>query len=99
MSNESEKKLTINDPVDPETLKQLAAVHDARTQLALQLLEMEEEKVRLLVAARPLREERAKLFEKILIDRGLPPSFQVDIDLTNGRLYPLAPLPKTKAEP
>jgi len=98
MSNESDRKLTINDPVDPDTLKRLADVHDARQQLALQLLEWEEEKVRLLVAARPLREERTKLFEKILIDRGLPPSFQVDIDLTTGKLHPHGPLPKPKVE-
>ena len=99
MSNESEKKLTINDPVDPETLRKLDAVHVARQQLATQLLDLEEEKVRLLVAARPLRDERNKLFEKILIDRGLPPSFSVDVDLETGKLFPLGPLPKPKAEP
>ncbi len=98
MSNESEKKLTIKDPVEPETLRKLEGVHDARQQLALQLLELEEERVRLIIAARPLREERTKIFEKILVDRGLPPSFPVDIDLITGMLEPLVPLPKIKPE-
>ncbi len=95
MSQEPEKKLTLTDPVDPETLKRLEAVHDARQQLALNLLDVEEEKVRILIAARPLRDERNKIFEKILIDRGLPPSFSVDVDLSNGTLYPLIPPPKS----
>ena len=91
MSNESEKKLTLNDPVDPETLRRLETVHSTRQQIAMQLLEMEEERVRLLVAARPLRDERNRIFEKILIERGLPPTLAIDIDLETGRLFPTAP--------
>lgn len=93
MSNESEKKLTVNDPVDATTMKHLAEVDETRKMLAAQLLDLEEEKIRLLVAARPLRDERDKVFQKILMDRGLPPDFPVDIDET-GKLFPLKPIPK-----
>ena len=67
------KKLTLEDPVDPETLKKLAELRDARLRIADQLLDLENDRVRMMVAVRQLDGEKNRVFEKILVDRGLPP--------------------------
>lgn len=77
------------DPVDSETLKRLEEIRDARVRIGGQLLDMETKKVQLLVAARQLDVEEQRYFEKILIDRGLPPNTSIEIDTDTGVLSPL----------
>lgn len=86
MSQESETKKTIKDPVSPEELRQLAEVQARRFELADALLDLEQEKVKLLVQARQLDELKAKTFSKIMTDRGLPPNAPVEIDAKTGEI-------------
>lgn len=92
MSTQSESnhpKLTINDPVDPETLGKLHQLQSSRTQVAESLLNLEQDKIRLMRAASNIEVERQRLFEGILIDRGLPPNYRVEIDAKTGVMKPV----------
>ena len=88
MSTESESapQLTLNDPVDKATLARLEQLNQARLQIAEQLLELENEKVRLLVAARPIEQERMETFSKILKERNLPIDFGIVVDGATGKI-------------
>lgn len=85
MSTET-KKLTPNDPVDAESRKKLEQLSAARFDIADKILELEQDKVKLLVAANRVDEERSRLFEKILMDRGLPPTTPIEIEAQTGIL-------------
>lgn len=91
-----EKKLTPNDPVDLETRKRMEELASARYELGDRLLEVEQEKVKLLVAANRVDEERSRIFEKILMDRGLPPTTLVEIEAQTGIIKVLRPPETTK---
>jgi hypothetical protein len=82
----SETKLTPNDPVEPELLQQLETLQAARGELALQMLLLEQDKVRLLASAHAIDEQTQRTFEKILVDRGMDPSTRVSIDASTGKL-------------
>jgi hypothetical protein len=90
------KKLTVDDPVDADTLAQFNKLEATRYELASQLLELEQDRVRLLSAAHRVDEQRQRTFERVLVDRGLPPNAQVEVDSNTGRLKVLTP---TKSEP
>lgn len=79
-------KLTVNDPVSLESLKEFNQLEAARHDIALRLLELEQERVRLLAAAHQVGKQHERLFEKVLVDRGLPPTTPVDIDSTTGQI-------------
>lgn len=85
------KKLTINDPISPDTLKKLGALTNARMQLAEQLLDMEQEKIKIMVTSRQLDDEKQKVFDKELSDRGLPPSAPVEVDAKTGLISMVTP--------
>lgn len=87
------KKLTIDDPVDADTLAQFNKLESARYEIGSQLLELEQERVRLLSAAHRVDEQRQRTFERVLVDRGLPPNAQVEVDSNTGRLKLLKPEP------
>jgi len=95
---EETKKLTVEDPVEPELLKKLAELRDSRLRIGDQILDLESEKVRLMVAVRQIDMEKQRSFEKILMDRGLPPTFPVEIDGQTGKIKPLAPPPEIPPE-
>jgi hypothetical protein len=77
------------------------------------LLDMEQEKVRILVEARRLDDERTKLFTHVLASRGLMPGIPVEIDPETGKISlikgangqsppvqaPVAPEPAPEAAP
>jgi hypothetical protein len=92
MPQDSEKKpaLTLNDPVDPADLQRLAELQGRRFELADALLDLEQEKVKILVQARQLDDQKTQLFTRIVTDRGLPPGFPVEIDAKTGLVKPLA---------
>ena len=94
---EETKKLTLDDPVEPEIMKKLAELHDARNKIANHLVDIENEKVRLLVACRQIDSERNRLFEKVTTERGLPPGFPVTVDADTGKITPNAPMPDSEA--
>ena len=92
MSHESDsQKLTIIDPVDPAELQRLGELQARRYELADALLDLEQEKVRVLVQARQVDDLKTQLFTKIVTDRGLPAGFPVEIDAKTGLVVPLAP--------
>ena len=86
-----ETKLTPNDPVDASTRKRLEDLSAARYDVADKLLELEQEKVKLLVAANRIDEERNRTFEKILMDRGLAPTTPIEIEAQTGVIRVLRP--------
>ena len=87
MSEEkAEKKLTVNDPVDAETLARIGELTGARYDVGDRMLDLEQAKVSLLVAAKQIDEEKAKLFNKILLERGLPPGTPIELDSTSGTI-------------
>ncbi len=90
MSNESEQKteksLTINDPVSKEVLRMLSELESARVSMALDLLSIEQERVRVLAAAHKLEEQSHRIYEKILTERGLPLNSHIEIEPQTGEI-------------
>ncbi len=82
----NERSLNPLDPVDAETLRRFAELVNHRNRLGSNLLDLKAEEVRLVVAARRIDEERDKLFEKVLTDRGIHPGTEVEIDSETGVL-------------
>lgn len=80
------EKLTVQDPVDSETLARIERVQTVRIQLADRLLDLEQEKVRVLRAASNLDAERIRIFEEINVARGLSPNAPVEIDAKTGAI-------------
>lgn len=93
----AENKLTPNDPVDVETRRKLEELAAARYECGDRLLELEQDKVKLLVAVNRVDEERARIFEKILMERGLPLNTPVEIEAQTGAIKILRD-PSPKAE-
>ena len=101
MSEES-KKLNQNDPVDADSRKRLEDLAAARYELGEKLLDLEQERVKILVTTNRIEEERGRLFEKILMERGLHPTTPVEIDAQSGvirLLRPQATPPEPQASP
>lgn len=91
--NQENRKLTVADPVDPETLQAIEALQSQRIQIADRLLDLKNEEVRLLRMAQGVDTEKARVFESINVARGLSPHFPLEIDAKTGNIKPLAPLP------
>jgi hypothetical protein len=99
MAADEPRKLTAIDPVDPETLATFNKLEEVKHDIAIKLLELEQDKVRLLATAHRVDEQVQRTFERVLVDRGLPPSTQVDIDSKSGQLtVRKAPVAEDKAE-
>jgi hypothetical protein len=96
MGQESNKKptLTMNDPVDAATLQRIGELFARRHQLGDMMLDIEHEKVKVLVESRRVDDERRKLFAHILTSRGLAPDAAVEIDSETGKLS--LPLPQVR---
>lgn len=84
--SETKQPLTPNDPVSPETLKKFEELDSARYELASRLLDLEQERVRLLAAAHQVDQQRQRLFEKVLLERGLDPATAVSINDKTGAI-------------
>jgi hypothetical protein len=92
MSQDPEKKkLTINDPVDPADLQRLAELQGRRFELGDMMLDLEQEKVKVLVQARQLDDQKTQLFARIVTERGLPAGFPCEIDAKTGLVQPMSP--------
>jgi hypothetical protein len=102
MANENpqpaQKRLTLDDPVGKEALDKLAELEQAEVNAAMQLLALEQEKVKLLAVGRRVDDERHKVFEKLLMERGLAPNAPATIDATTGKIS-LVKVPGPQAQP
>lgn len=76
----AEKQLTANDPIDEELFEQLVTLRDAKQQFALRLLELEHEKIQILAASKRTELQTRRLFDQILVERGMDPTTEVFID-------------------
>jgi len=83
---EKPKKLTLNDPVPPEVIQRLNELDEARIDLALQFLALEESRVQILSASHQVNVQKSRVFEKVITDRGLSPDVQAEIDPKTGLL-------------
>ena len=94
MSNEADpnaRRLSIDDPIEPAILQKFADLENARMRLGTQLLDLEAEKVKIMIASRQVDVERQRTFEKVLTDRGVAPSTPVEIDAGTGKIRLLTP--------
>lgn len=90
--NESNpKKLTIADPVGKDVLDKLEELEMSRANVGMNLLDLKQEEVKLLAAARRIDEERHRVFERVLMERGLAPNMISEIDIATGLLKVAAP--------
>ena len=80
----TDKKLTSNDPVDAETLGRIGELTGARYDVGERMLELEQAKVTLLVTAKQIDDEKSRLFNKVLLDRGLPPNTRIEMNSETG---------------
>ena len=79
-------RLTLDDPVPAETLKQFEQLETANVQLSLRLMMLEKEKVLLLASSKRIDEQHQRLFESVLVERGIAPGTPADIDVKTGKL-------------
>jgi len=86
MSTEEPKRLTLEDPVDPETLNELRSLQEARAGVADNLLSLRLEEIHLLAAARKIDDQHGRLFERCLIDRGVSAGARAEIDAKTGKV-------------
>jgi len=93
---QEQPKLTANDPLDAQTLKRFEEMQGARMQLAERILDLEQEKIKTLRAAQNVDLERQRLFETVLVSRGIPPAHPVRIDAQTGVITLVEPLPNTQ---
>lgn len=82
--SETPKRLTINDPVDPAVLTQLEGLDRARLELSGQLLDLEQQIVGILAAAHRIDQQRQRVFDNILIERGIDTKTLVQVDSKTG---------------
>lgn len=88
------KRLTIEDPIEPEILAKFSELENTRMRIGGQMLDLRSEEVRLMVAARRIDEEKQRLFDKVLVDRGLSPTTPVEINAETGRISLMAEAPQ-----
>jgi hypothetical protein len=91
-----QRQLTPDDPVSREGLESMRQLVEARMDVADRLLSMEQDKIALLAAAKRLDEQRQRLFEGILMERGIDPRTQVELDSSTGRIKVFFPPQSTQ---
>lgn len=84
--NGEAKRLTLDDPVPPETIQKLRQVQEAQAAIAVEFINLEERKIQLLAGNKKLREQYGRVFEALLIERGLSPDTLVDLDGKTGKI-------------
>lgn len=82
----ADRQLTLEDPVDTDTLRQIEEVHNSRMMVAEQFLECEQDKMRLLSVAHRLDQQRNAIYEKLMLDRGIANDEKVEIDAATGKI-------------
>lgn len=90
--SETKQPLTPNDPVSQDVIKKFEELDGARYELGLRMLELEQERVRVLSAAHQVDQQRQRLFEQVLVERGLQPSTPVSINDKTGEIKIIEPV-------
>ena len=85
---EAQKKLTLDDPLDADTLGKFKQLQTVRLQVSERLLDLEQEKVRILRMAANVDQERTKLFETVLSPRA-PSELPGRDDANTGKINPI----------
>lgn len=98
-SNTTTTKLTLNDPVGKETLDKLGELEGVRSEIGNQLLDIKNEEIKLLAAARKVDEERYRLFERCLMERGLAPNTPANINAQTGLITLIGPIEQPAKPP
>lgn len=83
---QEKKRLTVDDPIDDDARARFAALQDSRLRVGDRLLDIELEKVKLMRSASAIDNERQKLFERVLLERGLSPNQPVTIESGTGQI-------------
>jgi hypothetical protein len=93
MANEAQpqKRLTLDDPIGKEALEKLGELETAEVNAALQLMAIKQEEVKLLAVGRRVEDERHKIFERLLMERGFAPNAPATIDSTTGKITLVRP--------
>lgn len=91
-------ELTVNDPIPAETLQLFAQLEDAKARIALENLTVDERKIQLLAASKKLSEQRQRLFEALLLERGLAVDTAVEVNTETGVIKVLTPLTEMPKE-
>lgn len=80
------QRLTPADPVSKDVLAQFKSLSDAKVDLAGKLMSLEQEKIRILASHRRIEDHMTRLFEMTLVERGISPEAEVEIDPQTGVL-------------
>ncbi len=78
--NEVSKRLTLEDPVDEGMINRLGELQESWSNLAERNTQLDQEKIHILAALKRIDDEKGRLFEQVLIDRGLAPTRHIEID-------------------
>jgi lipase chaperone LimK len=78
--DEKKEETTKEQPVPQEVIDRLDELDRVRSRLGQQLLDLENERISILATSRKLDEERGKIFQALLVERGLSPDTPVRID-------------------
>lgn len=95
MADETTTPTTIpsDTPISAETLTKLQKIQSARLNVADRLMDTELERVKLLATAQRLDIEKQRVFEGVLLERGLPLDTMLEVDATTGSIKYLNNLP------
>lgn len=89
MADEKQDKangLTVEDPVDQRYIDKLEELRTSWLALADRNARLELEKVQNLAALKRIGMEETRIFEAILIERGLPPDTPIEVDGATKRV-------------
>lgn len=85
-ANGEKRRLTPEDPVEKGHLLQLAQLRDARMAIGQQLLDLEQRKIQLLAVAKRIDDQNQRLFDSLLVDRGLAPGTPIELNGETGKI-------------
>jgi len=80
------RRLTPNDPISADQLRQFREITEARQAVANSLLRLEQDKIYLLASAKQLDVQHQRLFEAAMTERGLPPGTKAEIIAETGKI-------------
>ena len=81
-----QNRLTVNDPVSPDVLAEIKQIDMVKAGMAERNMALDQEKVTLLAARRRIDNQHSEIFNKILVERGLPSDTTIQVDLNTGRI-------------
>lgn len=85
-ANGEKRRLNPEDPVAKEHMTQLAQLREARLAIGQQLLDLEQRKIHLLAVAKRIDDQNQRLFDSLLVDRGLAPGTPIELNGETGKI-------------